>query len=84
MATDQPFNPWRTLSLFRPPGRSIINKKSDGSNVKESTDSSTTIEEDDVKGIFRRHFASVGLNPFFLFGFLPGDPSGRHFWPISS
>lgn len=31
-------------------GRSIINKKSDGSNVKESTDSSTTIEEDDVKG----------------------------------
>ncbi|XP_046455394.1 calcium/calmodulin-dependent protein kinase type II delta chain isoform X12 [Daphnia pulex] len=29
--------------------RSIINKKSDGSNVKESTDSSTTIEEDDVK-----------------------------------
>ena len=34
-------------------GRSIINKKSDGSNVKESTDSSTTIEEDDVKGKIR-------------------------------
>jgi len=32
------------------PGRSIINKKGDGSTVKESTDSSTTIEDDDVKG----------------------------------
>ncbi|XP_076064012.1 calcium/calmodulin-dependent protein kinase type II alpha chain-like isoform X9 [Oratosquilla oratoria] len=31
------------------PGRSIINKKGDGSQVKESTDSSTTIEEEDVK-----------------------------------
>uniref|UniRef100_A0A4D5R9K4 calcium/calmodulin-dependent protein kinase n=2 Tax=Scolopendra TaxID=41364 RepID=A0A4D5R9K4_SCOVI len=29
--------------------RSIVNKKGDGSQVKESTDSSTTIEEDDVK-----------------------------------
>jgi len=28
----------------------MINKKSDGSTVKESTDSSTTIEDDDVKG----------------------------------
>ncbi|XP_069672550.1 calcium/calmodulin-dependent protein kinase type II alpha chain isoform X24 [Periplaneta americana] len=31
-------------------GRSIITKKSDGSQVKESTDSSTTLEDDDVKG----------------------------------
>ena len=32
-------------------GRSIINKKGDGSQVKESTDSSsTTLEDDDVKG----------------------------------
>ncbi|KOC70015.1 Calcium/calmodulin-dependent protein kinase type II subunit beta [Habropoda laboriosa] len=31
------------------PGRSIITKKGDGSQVKESTDSSTTIEDDDVK-----------------------------------
>ncbi|KAL2728975.1 calcium/calmodulin-dependent protein kinase type II alpha chain isoform X4 [Vespula squamosa] len=30
-------------------GRSIITKKGDGSQVKESTDSSTTIEDDDVK-----------------------------------
>lgn len=32
------------------PGRSIITKKGDGSQVKESTDSSTTLEDDDVKG----------------------------------
>lgn len=31
-------------------GRSIITKKGDGSQVKESTDSSTTLEDDDVKG----------------------------------
>ena len=35
---------------FVHPGRSIITKKGDGSQVKESTDSSATIEEDDVKG----------------------------------
>ncbi|XP_021925548.1 calcium/calmodulin-dependent protein kinase type II alpha chain isoform X12 [Zootermopsis nevadensis] len=34
--------------------RSIIAKKSDGSQVKESTDSSTTLEDDDVKGIERK------------------------------
>ncbi|CAG2055133.1 unnamed protein product [Timema podura] len=34
-------------------GRSIITKKSDGSQVKESTDSSTTLEDDDVKGNVR-------------------------------
>ena len=33
-----------------PSGRSIITKKGDGAQVKESTDSSTTIEEEDVKG----------------------------------
>ena len=38
---------WNAL---RAPGRSIITKKGDGSQVKESTDSSTTIEDDDVKG----------------------------------
>lgn len=32
-------------------GRSIIVKKGDGSQVKESTDSSTTLEDDDIKGI---------------------------------
>nr|QHR97356.1 calcium/calmodulin-dependent protein kinase type II subunit alpha isoform B3 [Laodelphax striatellus] len=31
--------------------RSIITKKGDGSQVKESTDSSTTLEDDDIKGI---------------------------------
>ncbi|XP_022190351.1 calcium/calmodulin-dependent protein kinase type II alpha chain isoform X15 [Nilaparvata lugens] len=30
-------------------GRSIITKKGDGSQVKESTDSSTTLEDDDIK-----------------------------------
>ncbi|XP_033609276.1 calcium/calmodulin-dependent protein kinase type II alpha chain isoform X9 [Cryptotermes secundus] len=34
---------------FSKSGRSIITKKSDGSQVKESTDSSTTLEDDDVK-----------------------------------
>ncbi|XP_015180385.1 PREDICTED: calcium/calmodulin-dependent protein kinase type II delta chain isoform X11 [Polistes dominula] len=36
-------------SKYDPQGRSIITKKGDGSQVKESTDSSTTIEDDDVK-----------------------------------
>ncbi|XP_072154317.1 calcium/calmodulin-dependent protein kinase type II alpha chain isoform X7 [Bemisia tabaci] len=31
--------------------RSIITKKGDGSQVKESTDSSTTLEDDDLKGL---------------------------------
>lgn len=36
------------------PGRSIVAKKGDGSQVKESTDSSnTTIEDEDAKGKFR-------------------------------
>lgn len=40
------------LPLVLPPsGRSIVaSKKGDGSQVKESTDSSTTIEEEDIKG----------------------------------
>ncbi|XP_021925540.1 calcium/calmodulin-dependent protein kinase type II alpha chain isoform X5 [Zootermopsis nevadensis] len=37
-------------SKYDAQGRSIIAKKSDGSQVKESTDSSTTLEDDDVKG----------------------------------
>ncbi|XP_044011073.1 calcium/calmodulin-dependent protein kinase type II alpha chain isoform X1 [Aphidius gifuensis] len=36
-------------SKYDPQARSIITKKGDGSQVKESTDSSTTIEDDDVK-----------------------------------
>ncbi|XP_045036194.1 calcium/calmodulin-dependent protein kinase type II subunit gamma isoform X2 [Daphnia magna] len=47
--------------------RSIINKKSDGSNVKESTDSSTTIEEDDVKekskGVVDRSSTVIAKEP---------------------
>ncbi|XP_033225010.1 calcium/calmodulin-dependent protein kinase type II alpha chain isoform X11 [Belonocnema kinseyi] len=38
--------------------RSIITKKGDGSQVKESTDSSTTLEDDDVKG-----YGSQGTPP---------------------
>lgn len=29
----------------------MISKKGDGSQVKESTDSSTTLEDDDIKGM---------------------------------
>ncbi|XP_037035394.1 calcium/calmodulin-dependent protein kinase type II alpha chain isoform X20 [Bradysia coprophila] len=36
---------------FSKSGKSMITKKGDGSQVKESTDSSTTIEDDDVKDI---------------------------------
>ncbi|XP_031780847.1 calcium/calmodulin-dependent protein kinase type II alpha chain isoform X3 [Nasonia vitripennis] len=36
-------------SKYEAPGRSIITKKGDGSQVKESTDSTTTLEDDDVK-----------------------------------
>ncbi|XP_076629772.1 calcium/calmodulin-dependent protein kinase II isoform X14 [Colletes latitarsis] len=36
-------------SKYDTQGRSIITKKGEGSQVKESTDSSTTIEDDDVK-----------------------------------
>lgn len=31
-------------------GKNMISKKGDGSQVKESTDSSTTLEDDDIKG----------------------------------
>jgi len=41
-------------------GRSIITKKSDGSQVKESTDSSTTLEDDDIKG------KQMMVVPFFI------------------
>lgn len=44
----------------------MITKKGDGSQVKESTDSSTTIEDDDVKGMF--HCFS-GFHSFFFFKF---------------
>lgn len=43
----------------------MITKKGDGSQVKESTDSSTTIEDDDVKGMFHLfvfHFLFLILN----------------------
>ncbi|XP_044011090.1 calcium/calmodulin-dependent protein kinase type II alpha chain isoform X3 [Aphidius gifuensis] len=45
-------------SKYDPQARSIITKKGDGSQVKESTDSSTTIEDDDVKA-----YASQGTPP---------------------
>lgn len=40
---------WYPFACFSS-GRSIITKKGDGSQVKESTDSSTTLEDDDLKG----------------------------------
>ncbi|XP_046419884.1 calcium/calmodulin-dependent protein kinase type II alpha chain isoform X4 [Neodiprion virginianus] len=45
-------------SKYDTQGRNTITKKGDGSQVKESTDSSTTIEDDDVKGL-----ASQGTPP---------------------
>lgn len=44
----------------------MITKKGDGSQVKESTDSSTTIEDDDVKGMFHYSFF-IYLFPFLFF-----------------
>jgi hypothetical protein len=45
-------NDWKSLSSMLPfPGRSIVAKKGEGSQVKESTDSSNaTLEDDDTKG----------------------------------
>ncbi|XP_022247308.1 calcium/calmodulin-dependent protein kinase type II alpha chain isoform X5 [Limulus polyphemus] len=40
-------------------GRSIITKKGEGSQVKESTDSSTTLEEEDVKAIRNNNGGAV-------------------------
>nr|XP_015833945.1 PREDICTED: calcium/calmodulin-dependent protein kinase type II delta chain isoform X9 [Tribolium castaneum] len=53
-------------------GRSIIVKKGDGSQVKESTDSSTTLEDDDIKDLDSVHEidtehwveSTVGYNRF--------------------
>lgn len=44
----------------------MISKKGDGSQVKESTDSSTTLEDDDIKGMIP--FKIVFLF-FFLYNF---------------
>lgn len=45
----------------------MITKKGDGSQVKESTDSSTTIEDDDVKGMFHYYIFVKYFNFFFSF-----------------
>ncbi|XP_069672549.1 calcium/calmodulin-dependent protein kinase type II alpha chain isoform X23 [Periplaneta americana] len=47
-------------------GRSIITKKSDGSQVKESTDSSTTLEDDDVKAGFAPSTSTPPQSPALL------------------
>ncbi|XP_047356894.1 calcium/calmodulin-dependent protein kinase type II alpha chain isoform X4 [Vespa velutina] len=59
-------------SKYDAQGRSIITKKGDGSQVKESTDSSTTIEDDDVKGS-----GSGG-------GVTPSNPGGALFSLVDS
>ncbi|XP_039276802.1 calcium/calmodulin-dependent protein kinase type II alpha chain isoform X18 [Nilaparvata lugens] len=41
-------------------GRSIITKKGDGSQVKESTDSSTTLEDDDIKEHLSNDSGEIG------------------------
>ncbi|XP_043579662.1 calcium/calmodulin-dependent protein kinase type II alpha chain isoform X11 [Bombus pyrosoma] len=54
-------------SKYDAQGRSIITKKGDGSQVKESTDSSTTIEDDDVKedkkGVVDRSSTVIAKEP---------------------
>lgn len=47
----------------------MITKKGDGSQVKESTDSSTTLEDDDVKGDIRSHIFLFCLLFFFFYFF---------------
>nr|QHR97357.1 calcium/calmodulin-dependent protein kinase type II subunit alpha isoform C1 [Laodelphax striatellus] len=53
---------------FSKSGRSIITKKGDGSQVKESTDSSTTLEDDDIKedkskGVVDRSSTVIAKDP---------------------
>ncbi|XP_014470250.1 PREDICTED: calcium/calmodulin-dependent protein kinase type II alpha chain isoform X2 [Dinoponera quadriceps] len=64
-------------SKYDAQGRSIITKKGDGSQVKESTDSSTTIEDDDVKedkkGGVDRSSTVIAKEPEAL-GSLQGTP----------
>lgn len=48
----------------------MITKKGDGSQVKESTDSSTTLEDDDVKGDIRSH---IFLFYYFFFSISSGN-----------
>lgn len=50
--------------------KNLMSKKSDGSQVKESTDSSATMDEDDTKG---NKFSSHQLLNSF-------SPSKRYFW----
>ncbi|XP_039276804.1 calcium/calmodulin-dependent protein kinase type II alpha chain isoform X21 [Nilaparvata lugens] len=45
---------------FSKSGRSIITKKGDGSQVKESTDSSTTLEDDDIKEHLSNDSGEIG------------------------
>ncbi|XP_023314228.1 calcium/calmodulin-dependent protein kinase type II delta chain isoform X5 [Trichogramma pretiosum] len=55
-------------SKYEPPGGKSNAKKGDGSQVKESTDSSTTLEDDDIKG-FLGLFGAVEKQYFkFSFG----------------
>ena len=82
-------NEWKEIrkSLLpckRAVGRSIVNKKSDGSNVKESTDSSTTLEEDEVKGhcfhCFLSDLGSTFVPNFFPFSPRPVQRRGKREW----
>lgn len=59
----------------------MITKKSDGSQVKEkeSTDSSTTIEDDDVKGKSKLRFFSQSMIEFTLRGRKEKEKSSKLF-----
>ncbi|XP_043490500.1 calcium/calmodulin-dependent protein kinase type II alpha chain isoform X5 [Polistes fuscatus] len=78
-------------SKYDPQGRSIITKKGDGSQVKESTDSSTTIEDDDVKedkkGGVDRSSTVIAKEPegsSSSGGVTPSNPGGALFSLIDS
>ena len=63
-----------TYYIFNNLGKSMITKKSDGSQVKEkeSTDSSTTLEDEDLKGKSIEIYSFIpfiSLSSTFLFSF---------------
>jgi hypothetical protein len=48
----------------------VVAKKGDGLQVKESTDSSTTLEDDDVKGEFTQSIYYFFTHFLYLFHFV--------------
>lgn len=55
----------------------MITKKGDGSQVKESTDSSTTLEDDEIKGEWINFIFFIKNDPFFIKGFKSTTPPNQ-------